>query len=167
MQLSGGDLRSLGRSDAVVRETRSQADFDRVFQCLYHEDPLVVMRAADVIEKITASDPTFLQHHKKQFIRLTDTVQQKELQWHLALLYPRFKLTTKELGAAWDKLTQWAKDKNNSRIVRVNSIQGLYGLLKNNPELVQDLLWTFTELEQEKIPSLDARIRRLRKKLTF
>ena len=124
--LSGGDLRSIGNSNFIGSEVRGQNDFDELFKCLFHKDRIVVMRAADAIEKITINNPQFLAKHKIQIIELCNVSKDKELKWHLALMIPRLQLDTREFDKAWNTLTKWAKDKTNSRIVRVNSIQGLF-----------------------------------------
>jgi hypothetical protein len=160
--LSGGDLRSIGKSNAVILKIQTQKDFDELFKCLFHEDRLVVMRAADTIEKITINNTQYLTKHKDAIIKLCNVANDKELKWHLALLIPRLHLETKELGKAWDTLTNWVKDKTNSRIVRVNSIQGLFELMKKKGELEKDFSLTTIELEKENIPSINARIRRLK-----
>ena len=49
--LSGGDLRSIGKSNSLVQTIRTQADFDELFNLLFHSNRVVVMRAADSIEK--------------------------------------------------------------------------------------------------------------------
>ncbi|HWY97829.1 MAG TPA: hypothetical protein VNY36_01980, partial [Bacteroidia bacterium] len=69
------------------------------------------------------------------------------------------------IGIVWAKLTSWALNKKESRIVRVFSLQGLFDLLKQAPELRVDYEQTLTTLEGEPIPSIAARVRILRKKL--
>lgn len=161
--LAGKDLRSIGKSNAVILKIQNQNDFDRLFKSLYHPDRLVVMHAADAIEKLTISKPHYLKKHKKKIIDLFNGAKNKELKWHLALLIPRLPLNALEFGKAWDSLTMWAKDKANSRIVRVNAFQSLFEMTKQEPELREDLYLTFLELEQENIPSINARIRIIRK----
>jgi hypothetical protein len=78
---------------------------------------------------------------------------------------PRLRLNDAELGKGWDTLTRWAKDKTNSGIVRVNSVQGLFELLKPQNELIEDFKLTLQEIEKENIPSINARIRLIRKHL--
>lgn len=163
--LSGGDLRSIGRSNSILPAIKNQIDFDELFQHLFHKERLVVMRAADTIEKITLQNPQYLTKHKIEIIDLCKLAQDKELKWHLALLIPRLPLDPKEFGFAWDTLTKWAKDKRNSRIVRVNSIQGLFELMKLKCELEKEFKLTLSELEKENIPSINARIRKIRKYL--
>jgi hypothetical protein len=161
--LSRGDLRSLGVSNSVIAKINNQDAFDELFKCLFHEDRLVVMRAADTIEKITNHNPEYLTKHKEEIIELCNVAKDKELKWHLALLIPRLHLSNKEFGNAWNTLSDWAKNITNSRIVRVNSIQGLFEMMKQKGELEKDFSLTLSELEKENIPSLNARIRKLKK----
>lgn len=160
--LSGGDLRSLGKSSWLVSNIQSQTDFDILFEYLSKGDRIEVMRASDAIEKITINYPSFLTKHKRKILELCETAIDKELKWHLALLVPRLHLSRNELGKSWDILTNWAKDKNNSRIVRVHSIQGLFELTKKETDLKQDLNLTLLEIMPENIPSINARIRKIK-----
>lgn len=60
-KLAGGDCRSIGRSNKVVADVlRNPSLFPGVFAGLLEEDPLIRMRAADAIEKITARIPKLL-----------------------------------------------------------------------------------------------------------
>lgn len=163
--LSGGDLRSISGANEIARKTNDQSSFDELFACLFTQDRLVAMRAADAVEKITAVRPAFLLQHKAAVLALCRQVQNKELQWHLALLLPRLQLNEEELGLAWDLLTRWAMDKKASRIVRVNAIQALFELLQKESELAHDFEITLAALEGENIPSLSARIRKLRRQV--
>ncbi|MHB1688457.1 MAG: hypothetical protein ACYCVH_13940 [Ignavibacteriaceae bacterium] len=163
--LQGGDLRSIGQSNKVVALIDNQEKFDELFQFLFHSDRKVVMRTADAIEKITIDNKAFLKKHKKKIIGLCNVAKDKELKWHLALLISRLHLDIKEFGKVWDTLTTWAKDKKNSRIVRVNSIQGLFEMMKQENELEKDFILTLFELEKENIPSINARIKNIRKQI--
>jgi hypothetical protein len=64
--LAGKDLRSIGKCNEVVAEIKSQKDFDLLFKFLFHDDRIVVMHAADVIEKITITRHQYLEKHKKE-----------------------------------------------------------------------------------------------------
>ena len=159
--LKGGDLRSIGKANEIVTMVNTQNDFDELFIGLNHSDRKVVMRTADAIEKITLDKSDYLQKHKTELLNLCQIAKDIELKWHLVLLVSRLSLTKKELGNTWDLLTKWATDKKESKIVRVNSIQGLFNLLQQNHELSQDFNLTLSEIEKEKIPSLNARIKKL------
>jgi hypothetical protein len=161
--LSGGDLRTIGKSNSMIARIHDQEDFDELFQFLFHKDRLVVMRAADTIEKISRNHPHYLEKHKKAIIDLGKKAENKELQWHIAQLIPRLQLNPDQLGTAWHLVKRWVKDKNNSRIVRVNSLQALFELKGHSQYLEKDLQLILKELEKEKIPSINARIRLLNK----
>jgi hypothetical protein len=160
--LKGGDLRSIGQGNEVVSLVHSQTTFDSLFPLLLNPDRKVVMRAADAIEKITIQHPGYLQTHKHSILQLCDKAQDKELKWHLALLVPRLSLSEEELGKIWQTLSDWAIRKNESKIVRVNALQGLFDLLPQNKELEQDFNLSTSQIEKENVPSLQARIRKLK-----
>jgi hypothetical protein len=164
--LSGADLRSTGRSDSVAVKIKNQEEFDGLFSFLFHGNRLVVMRAADALEKITVSHPRWLDKHKSEIISLMHNAKNKELKWHLALMVPRLHLNAMELGETWDMLTSWAKTRGDSRLVRVSAVQGLYELTRSQNILINDFNVIMRELEREKIPSINARIRNIRKEMT-
>ena len=161
--LKGGDLRSIGSANEIVSMVHDQKTFDELFECLCHEDRIVVMRTADAIEKITLRKPEFLQKHKTELFNLCLIANNIELKWHLALLISLPVLNKEELDRAWYILSRWARDKKESKIVRVNSVQALYNLMQQNPGLSDDYHKLISEIGKEKIASLDARIRKLQK----
>ena len=165
-QLQGGDLRSIGRADEILRQIKTQADFNLVFDCLFDDDRKLVMRAADIIEKISVLHPEYLSSHKKQLLTLLKTAEHIELKWHLALLIIRLPLNEKEKNLVWTFLKTWALNSQESRIVRVNALQGLFDLAQRNPARIKEWEHISSLVLQENIPSLKARIRRLGKKLS-
>jgi peptidyl-tRNA hydrolase len=162
--LLGGGLRSIARSSDVVRVIDDQADFDALFTLLLHHERLLVMRAADAIEKVTLARPAFLSVHKQQLMSLLKSALHKELKWHIALLIARIDLNADELKEVWDVLSYWLHNPNESKIVRVNSLQGLYELSKKHSELKGSFEQIVQAIRHEPVPSLQARIRMLRKK---
>jgi hypothetical protein len=159
--LSGGDLRSNGRSNDAVLKVRNEDDFDELFKCLFYENRVVRMRAGDAIEKITFQYPSYLQTHKTALMDLCCTIKDKELKWHLALLISRLELTDKEKEIAWQTLTAWATDKTESKIVRVNSIQALYEIAERDNFFAKDFELVTDQIKSENISSLNARIKKL------
>jgi hypothetical protein len=154
-KLKGGDLRSVGKVNSVIEKITNQQTFDELFKDLFDNDRLIVMRTADAVEKITIKHP------------LLDEAVNKELKWHLAQLISRLNLNNKETSIVWAKLTQWAKDKSESRIVRVLSLQSLFDIQKKFPELKKDYTNTIEIMDRENIPSIKARIRILKKQKTL
>jgi len=162
--LLGGDLRSIGVMDKLIPNIKTQSDFDALFEYLHSDDRLLVMRAADAVEKITIKHPEFLQNHKRGVIEFFETAEDKEFKWHLAQLVPRLPLSAKELKMVWNKLTVWATDKKGSKIVRVNSIQTLFDLSENYRYLKKDFRSVVQTVEKENVPSINARIGKLKTK---
>jgi len=162
--LLGRDLRSVGRVNEVVRLVDDQQTFDELFKLLFHHERLLVMRAADAVEKITMSHYEWLMPHKDQLFGLLRSAVHKELKWHLPLLIVRLKLTPDEKADAWGILSYWVRNRNESRIVRVNSLQGLFELSVGSKEMGEAFVDIVYELEHERIPSLLARIKKLKKR---
>jgi len=157
-----GDLRTIGDNNIIVRLVQNQNDFDELFKFLFHKNRLVVMRAADAVEKITIHSPQYLDKHKSEIFSISETASNKELQWHLAQFLPRITINENEFTNAWKILMRWTKDKNNSKIVRVNSMQALFELNKQNKKFAKDFQKLISELEKENIPSIKARIKKLK-----
>ncbi len=160
-QLKGGDLRSIGKADRIVAQIKDQADLDELFKGLFDLDRKVVMRTADAIEKVTLENPLYLQKHKEEIIALCNSSQAIELKWHLAQLLPRLDLSAQEVEKCWKILREWATDRNESRIVRVNSLQGLFELSSKRRNGRESFDRIAEEIGREKIPSINARIRNL------
>lgn len=160
--LKGGDLRSIGKVENLIPLVQNQATFDKLFKYLHSGDRLVVMRAADAIDKVTVNKPEFLSKHKKNIVQFLSTATDKEFKWHLALLIPRLILSDKELEETWDKLSKWAKDKEESKIVRVNSLQSLFNLARQHTEYEGEFQLISEQIKSENIPSITARLKKLK-----
>lgn len=89
----------------------------------------------------------------------------KEFKWHIAQLIPRLKLSKGELEDVRHIFSYWVLNKNESKIVRVNALQGLFDLTRKYPEVKEDLLHAIAATEHERVPSIEARIRKLKKLL--
>jgi len=156
-------LRSIGKADLIAAEIQNQNDFDILFKCLHLDDRLVVMRAADAIEKITVKHGDFLSRHKEEILAFCERADNIEFKWHLALLLSRLSFAENEYGNVWEVLTSWVLDPKESKIVRVNSIQALFDLSKQDYTTKGKLDNILNEVEKENIPSLLARIRKIRR----
>jgi hypothetical protein len=62
----------------------------------------------------------------------TFNVQDIEFKWHIAQILGRLKYTENEMEMVLKKLTEWILNTNESKIVRVNALQSLYDLSKND-----------------------------------
>ena len=161
-ELDGDDLRSIGNANKIVSLVRDQSSFDQLFRLLFHAKRQIVMRAADAIEKLTIQHPEYLTPHKKELFEISLHDNKIELKWHLAQLLPRIEFNKAEKRKAWEILFEWASNKNESKIVRVNALQGLDILLPTMTEQKEELMDLVASVYKENIPSINARIRKLR-----
>lgn len=99
--LKGGDRRSIGRAnEAASRVLESPAMFPHLFEGLTDVDPLIRIRSADAVEKITAQRPELLQPFKKQILDEIALIDQQEVRWHVAQIIPRLALNPDERARA-------------------------------------------------------------------
>ena len=162
--LLGKDRRKLRRNQRAIEAVTDQHTFDALFALTFHHERSVAMRAVDAVEKITRTIPEYLQNHKSQLLSMLGGSDHKELKWHLAQLVARIDLNENELDVVKHFLTYWALNKNESKIVRVNSLQGLFELAGRHPEVEKEFKSTLSAMEHEMIPSIQARIRKLKMK---
>lgn len=163
-KLRGGDRRSIGRSEEVVREIlRNPRLFSRVFEGMVHPDPVIRMRAADAIEKVTVERPDLLQPFKERILREVAAVDQKEVRWHVALILPRLRLAPREQNRALAILLHYLKDE--SKIVRTFSMQALADMALRNPAMRPLVVPQIEFLTRTGSPAMRSRGRKLLAKL--
>src|ERR1700684_1772164 len=112
--LVGGDRRSIGRANAVARIVlREPRRFPELIKCVWDENPVVRMRAADAAEKVSAKKPRLLGRHKSELLGLLAEAEQIELRWHLAAMIPRLHLTPAERQRAAAALQRYLEDRSS------------------------------------------------------
>ena len=79
-RLDDGDLRSIRPGDLILEALKKDPTlFNKVFACLYSDNPGVRMRSADVIEKFTSIHPEYLQPCKDKLLYEIAVIDQKEV----------------------------------------------------------------------------------------
>jgi hypothetical protein len=163
-RLRGGDRRSIGKVSEVVAAVRKKPDLLKDLATgLFDEDPLVRMRAADAMEKISLENPQSLQPFKTQLIRLARQTQQQELRWHAAQMIPRLKLTPKEAATVTDIFFDYLGDK--SKIVVTFAMQALSDLTLKKGAASARLIWAIEKLTRTGSPAIQSRGKKLLPKL--
>ncbi len=162
--LRGGDLRSIGRANEVARRTADNPGFFKfVFRGLYDPDPVVRMRAADVIEKVTRDRPALLAGFSGEIIALLARTEQQEVCWHLAQIAPRLDLKKSQeerIVAALKKLLS-----HKSKIVRVSAMDALASFGKRNAALLEEVTAIIKAQMENGSPAVISRGRKLLKRL--
>jgi hypothetical protein len=159
-KLEGGDRRSIGRSEEVVADVIEEPGlFSVLVDGLDADDPIVRMRAADAMEKITALHPEYLAPCKKLLIALAAISREKEVRWHLAQMLPRVKLNRPERQHVVGILMEYFDD--SSSIVKTHAMQALADIARQAPELRPSALAHLRELTLIGTPAMKARGRKL------
>lgn len=159
-KLSGGNRTSLGRTSQVVAKILwSPSQFPSLVDGFSSDDPVIRMRAADAIEKITVTRPDLLAPYKRKILKLAARETQIEVRWHLALILPRFRLGPGERALAMDILLDYLGDP--SSIVRTHAMQGLADLALKHLKLKSQVVPVITELTEIGTAAMRARGRKL------
>jgi hypothetical protein len=164
--LQGGDRRSIGKAGQIARLVLSGPKrFPELIQCLWDEDPIVRMRAADAAEKVTVTRPELLNPHKQELLGLLAEAEQIELRWHLALMVPRLSLTSPERHRAATSLLRYLEDRSSSSIVKTFALQGLADLARQDASLREQAKQAIEESLRTGTAAMKARARKLMKSL--
>ena len=159
-KLAGGDRRSVGRVAQVVAEVLAESDlFDDLLHGLLDEDPVIRMRSADAVEKVTAVHPEYLQAYKAILIQDVACSRQQEVRWHVAQMVPRLELSAQEREGVVGILLGYLED--HSRIVKTFSMQALADLAENDRELCARVLPILEDLAATGSPAMRSRGRKL------
>ncbi|MGB9467518.1 MAG: hypothetical protein WBR10_20585 [Candidatus Acidiferrum sp.] len=162
--LDGSDRRSIGRASEVARLVlKEPRRFRELIECLWDENPVLRMRAADAAEKVSAKKPRRLDRYKAELLGLLAEAEQIELRWHLALMVPRLRLTAPERRRAAAALQRYLDDR--SSIVKTFALQGLTDLARNDVGLRSKVKQLIEAAVQSGTPAMKARARKLLKQL--
>lgn len=163
-KLEGGDRRSVGRVDEVVATVLADSSlFEVIFDGMLSDDPIVRMRSADAIEKISAEHPAYLQPFKVRLLQEVSASEQQEVRWHVAQMLPRLGLNTEDRSAAVRILLAYLGDR--SKIVKTFSMQALADLAEQDPSLRAQVILVLEELTETGSPAMKNRGRKLLKRL--
>lgn len=124
--LVGGKSNSLGRADEIVTLLSSDTSrLDELFDCIFHEDAWVRMRAIDSFEKIVRESPQLAQPYLERIFNELTQSNQPSIQWHLAQLFIEVELTDTQRNKAISWLKARIKTTEVDWIVSVNTMKSL------------------------------------------
>ena len=122
----GGKSNSLGRSGEVIAAVL--ADHGRLpelYDCMFHNDPWLRMRAADSFEKICRVHPDWIEPYAERLISDLATTEQASIQWHLAQIYQTITLTSQQQRRVIAWLTELLSSPQVDWIVAANAMDTL------------------------------------------
>lgn len=159
-KLTGGDRRSIGRANEVVKLVLAQPVlFSHLIEALHAADPLVRMRAADAAEKVSLKRPDLLRPFKTRLLRLLEQADQQELRWHLAQMVPRLSLTAQDRVRAGSALRNYLSDR--SSIVKTCALQALAEIAEKDESLLSQTKALLEDSLRTGTAAMKARARRL------
>jgi hypothetical protein len=163
-KLAGGDRRSIGRVDEVVADVLNDPSlFEVVFNGMLSDDPIIRMRSADAVEKITAKHPEYLQPYKEKLMQQVARIDQQEVRWHAAQMFLRLELSKEEQAVIVEILLDYLNDK--SKIVKTFSMQALADFAERDAGLRPQVIQLLEELTTTGSPAMKSRGRTLLEKL--
>ncbi len=143
-KLRGGDLRSIGRANEVVQEVeKNPALFEELLSGLDGNDPIIRMRSADVIEKVTQNKPELLSGFTERIISVMESVVQQEVCWHMSQIVPRLTYDKDKEDKIITILEKFLLHK--SKIVKVSAIESLVHFAERNKSILNEVLGIIKE----------------------
>ena len=159
-KLQGGDRRSIGKVDEVVDRVLGTASlFEKLINGLFVNDPIIRMRTADAVEKITLVRPDLIIPYKKILIRLAGDTDQQEVRWHMAQILPRLTLKPADRKIIVDVLYAYLNDK--SKIVVTFALQALADFAAEDNDLKPRVIRILEEFNETGSPAIKSRSRKL------
>jgi hypothetical protein len=159
-QLRGGDRRSIGRVPQVVEEVSKNLELvGELVVGLVSDDPIIRMRSADALEKVSKGRPALLDPFKDIFLSAAADSEQQEVRWHVAQMLPRLKLSQKEKDVVVSILRGYLEDQ--SSIVKVCALQALVEFAVNDQGLASSVKPVIERACRKGTPAMRARGRKL------
>jgi hypothetical protein len=159
-QLRGGDRRSIGRVPQVVQEVSNNPELaGELVVGLLSDDPIIRMRAADALEKVSKERPALLDPFKDVLLSAAADSEQQEVKWHLAQMLPRLKLSQKEKDVVVSILRSYLGDQ--SSIVKVCALQAMAEFAVNDKRLISSVKPIIERACRNGTPAMRARGRKL------
>lgn len=160
---------SVGRAGEIAAhilarpKREQQKKVEQLVECLWDEDPGVVNRAADALERFSATLPSALEPWKAPLLGLLAEATQNKLRWNLALIVPRLKLSVPECRRAAGILQSYLDDRGS--IVKTLALQGLADLTRQDASLWPEVLDLLRIHGRSGTPAMRARARNLLRKM--
>ena len=161
LKLKGGDLRSIGRAEEVVADIlQNPALFGEVFEGMLNDDPLVRMRSADALEKVSSKHPEYLQPFKNRLINEVSQIKQQEVRWHVAQMFSYLEVSRVERDEMVKVLLSYL-DTDRSKIVKVFSMQTLADLAEKDELIRPKVVRKIEEILETGSPAIVSRAKKL------
>lgn len=133
--LDGGDRRSIGQvSRAVRRARRDVSVVADLVAALRSRRPLVCLRAADALEKISRGGTDVIAPYRRQLMHAVVRTKDPVVRWNLIQVLPRLDHDREAMVRLARRMEVWFLS-DASAIVRVAALEAVVEFGKRNPSL--------------------------------
>lgn len=159
--LDGGDRRSLGRVARVVtRVKRNPMLLPDIVAALRSPRPVIAMRAADALEKISRRTGESLAPFRRMLVSTIERTTDPAVRWNLIQCLPRLQHSRAAMRRLARKLEIWYLT-DSSVLVRLASLDACVMLANQDPALLPMAERLVRQALVEPSAALRARARRL------
>ena len=159
--LSGGDPRSLGKAELVVRLVLQDPSLTgELFECLFVEDETIRMRASDAFEKVCRVSPSLIEPYLDRLLVEGAQVPQASVQWHIAQIIGEVPLTEPQRAEAV-RLLQRNLERQTDWIVLNYSLESLARLAREDRSFQEYLVVQLKRLSVSRLKSVSKRAKKL------
>jgi len=164
-KLRGDDLKSIGKADEVVQNILNDPSlFEEVFEGMLNKDPVIRMRSADAIEKVSVKHPEYLQPFKSKLINHVSKIEQQEVRWHVAQMFSYIKINKTERDKIIKILLSYIET-DESKIVKTFSMQTLADLAEKDGQIKPKIINLIKGMIKNGSPAIISRGKKLLKQL--
>jgi len=164
-KLRGDDLKSIGKADEVVQNILNDPSlFEEVFEGMLNKDPVIRMRSANAIEKVSVKHPEYLQPFKSKLINHVSKIEQQEVRWHVAQMFSYIKINKTERDKIIKILLSYIET-DESKIVKTFSMQTLADLAEKDGQIKPKIINLIKGMIKNGSPAIISRGKKLLKQL--
>lgn len=164
-KLRGVDLRSIGKADEVVQDILNDPSlFKEVFEGMLNKDPVIRMRSADAIEKVSAKRPEYLRPFKSKLINQISKIEQQEVRWHVAQMFSYIETSKIERNKIIKILLSYIET-DESKIVKTFSMQTLANFAEKDEQIKPKIINLIKGMIKNGSPAIISRGKKLLKQL--
>ncbi len=164
-KLKGDDLRSIGKADEVVQDILNDPSlFKEVFEGMLNKDPVIRMRSADAIEKVSAKRPEYLRPFKSKLINQISKIEQQEVRWHVAQMFSYIETSKIERNKIIKILLSYIET-DESKIVKTFSMQTLADFAEKDEQIKPRMINLIKGMIKNGSPAIISRGKKLLKQL--
>lgn len=133
--LDGGDRRSIGQVSRVVRRaSRDVSVVAELVAALRSRRPLVCLRAADALEKISRRGADVIAPYRRQLVQAVVRTSDRVVRWNLIQVLPRLEHDRHAVTRLARRMEVWFLT-DASAIVRVAALEAVVELGQRNASL--------------------------------